>query len=131
MSDGAKRTSGGPQQGKKDSSGFWSSLADGLVSGLARGQRIRNPADPSQRMEPVRQDREETGREMIFRATEGAAGQAPMERVDRERRYVARSISGRGGSTRAPTIPQGTGAPLPGGVRGRMEPKLGVDLSGV
>src|SRR5512140_1794237 len=71
----------------KESGGFWKGLVEGLVGGLASAppSRSRNPADPAARMEPVHQEREETGREMIFRATEGNAGQAPMVRVDRQR----------------------------------------------
>src|SRR5579862_1616349 len=117
MSDAAKKGGSGRQKGpepKKDSGGFWDGVVEGFVGRMSAPQESRrNPADPVERMEPVRQDRAETGREMIFRASEGAAGQAPMERVDRERRYVARAVAGRGESTRSPAIPQAGGSPLP------------------
>jgi hypothetical protein len=83
-------------------------------------------------MEPVRQDRKETGDEMVFRATDGTQGQAPMERASRERRYVARALAGQqaAGSTQT-RIPKGAGAPLPSTVRSKMEPKLGARLGDV
>jgi hypothetical protein len=59
-------------------------------------------------------------------ATKGTRGSAPMERVARERRYVARALSASqaAGPTR---IPRGAGAPLPSTVRAQMEPKLDAE----
>jgi hypothetical protein len=90
------------------------------------------PTDPAARMEPVRQDRKETYDEMIFRTSDGAEGQAPAVRVDRERQHVARSIDGRAKpSNPDAAIPKGGGEPLAKDVRTKMEPKLGADLSEV
>jgi hypothetical protein len=115
---------------KRPAQGFFEGLVQGLVTGLS-SERTRNPADPVARMEPVRKDREETGREMIFRATDGASGQAPIERAQRERRYVARAVAARSPGPVRGSIPGGAGAPLPASVRHQMEPKLGASLDGV
>ncbi|HEX4459556.1 MAG TPA: DUF4157 domain-containing protein, partial [Polyangia bacterium] len=98
----------------------------------ARRATSESPTDPSARMVPVRQDRKETYDEMIFRTTEGRAGQAPMVRVDRERQQIARKLDSRSaGGAGGVTIPQAAGSPLSKELHARMEPRLGADLSRV
>jgi hypothetical protein len=132
---GKGRGSQNPPKPKKDAGGgFWSGLAEGLVGGLSRrqdGGEQPNPADPVSRMEPVNRDRKETGDEMVFRATEGNQGQAPMERASRERRYVARALAAQQAGSTQTRIPKGSGAPLQSTVRSKMEPKLGANLGDV
>ena len=124
---------------KKPGGGFWGFL-EGIFSNVSvdvnvgrpgRGRASAgNPTDPAERMEPVREDRQETYEEMIYRKTEGADGTAPAVRVDRDRKIIARSLEGRTGQKET-AVPQGGGAPLPREVRRKMEPRLGADLSDV
>jgi hypothetical protein len=136
---------GGRASGKGDGrkkGGFWGvfrkvldnvsfDINFGAGASASRGPS-GNATDPKARMEPVRQDRKEAYDEMLYRTTDGEQGQAPAERVNRERRSVARSIDDRTSAmtTRAP-IPDGGGEPLSNDVRRRMEPNLGADLSDV
>jgi hypothetical protein len=82
-------------------------------------------------MEAVRDERRAIGEELLFRASEGRRGTAPMERANRERQTVARSVSGQARGVGTTRIPGGTGAALPSQVRQRMEPKLGANLGNV
>ncbi len=145
MNGGRAPSGKGGDGGKKSSGGLWgvvskildnASLDVNLGAGAPAPRAPRAPsgnaADPAARMEPVKQDRKETYDEMIYRTTDGERGQAPIERIDRERRFVARSLDTRGASARATTtIPEGGGEPLSKDVRNKMEPKLGGDLSDV
>ena len=125
---------------KKSGGGFWSFLGDVLgnvsinvSSGQAggRGASSRNPTDPQERMEPVKAERKEAYEEAIYRKTQGGAGTAPAVRVDRDRQMIARSLDARRSAPAQPKVPQGAGAPLSAEVRGKMEPRLGGDLSDV
>ncbi len=79
--------------------------------------------------------------EIQYRATGGKEGTAPLERVMSGRQAVGASVMQRlaimrkvGGAADVgaqPKVPEGTGAPLDGDIRAKMEPKLGADLSGV
>lgn len=125
---------------KKPGGGFWGFL-EGIFSNVSvdvnvgrpgRGRAAAgNAADPATRMEPVREDRQETYEEMIYRKTEGADGTAPAVRVDRDRKIIARSLEGRTAEKKEAAVPQGGGAPLSRDVRRKMEPRLGADLSDV
>ncbi len=139
----SERPPNGPSDkgGGKKSGGFWGFVnkvmsnvsVDVSIGGAPAPRAPRgNPTDPAARMEPVRQDRKETYEELIYRSTNGAQGQAPMVRVDRERARVARSLDSRTGANGdGAAIPKSGGAPLPKDVRSRMEPRLGADLSQV
>ena len=82
--------------------------------------------------------RERAGGELKYRASAGANGVAPMQRLMDERRAIGGKLAARvqrkadaGGGAGAVEIPEGGGAKLPNGVRAKMEPKLGADLSDV
>ena len=133
----------GAEPSKKSGGGFWGKVGKALSNisfevnvgapASARRGPSGDPTDPAARMEPVRQDRKETYDEMVYRTTDGTAGQAPAVRVDRERQHVARSIETRTGGKAGgeANIPRGGGEPLGKDVRGRIEPRLGADLSDV
>ena len=95
MADHVKKPAPEPAKPKTGLGNFLGGIMDGLSSGLSsrHPKPTGHPADPATRMTPVRADRAETGAEMIFRATEGERGQAPMVRVDRQREYVARAMA--------------------------------------
>jgi hypothetical protein len=80
--------------------------------------------------------------EILYRATGGKEGTAPLSRVMGHRQAIGASVLQRAANMRAiggaadigggePKVPEGTGAPLAGEERARMEPKLGADLSAV
>jgi len=82
--------------------------------------------------------RERAGGELKFRASGGARGVAPMQRLMDERRAVGGRLAARvqrkadgGGGAGNVAIPESGGSKLPDGVRSKMEPKLGADLSDV
>ncbi len=80
--------------------------------------------------------RQRAGSELKFRASGGAGGVAPMQRLLDERRAMSSSLAGRvqrkaDGPAANAEIPEGGGAKLPSAVRARMEPKLGANLSDV
>ena len=69
---------------------------------------------------------------------QGLFGASRMDAVEAEREEAAASLRQRmtvmrkaSGGAGPAAIPQGGGAPLPGGVRSRMEPRLDADLSSV
>jgi hypothetical protein len=142
MAEGKPPSGKGAEGGKKSGGSVWGFLDKVLknvsfeahigVPGSATRPPTGNPTDPASRMEPVRQDRKETYDEMIYRTTDGAQGQAPAVRVDRERQHVARSLDSRTKHDgRSASIPKDGGEPLSKDVRTRMEPQLGGDLSDV
>jgi hypothetical protein len=68
----------------------------------------------------------------------GLFGAARMDAVNAERQETASSLRNRlavmrkgDGAAKSAAIPEGGGAPLPGAVRSKMEPRLGADLSSV
>ncbi len=81
--------------------------------------------------------RERAGGELKYRASGGAGGVAPMQRLMDERRSIGGQLAARvqrkadGGGAAQVEIPEGGGSKLPAGVRSKMEPKLGADLSDV
>jgi hypothetical protein len=137
---GGKAPPPGKGGSEKKSGGFWGFLGDVLsnvsvdinVGKPSRpGASARHPTDPAQRMEPVHAERQEAYEETIYRKTEGADGTAPAVRVDRDRKFIARSLDERLGAQAESKVPQGGGSPLSREVRAKMEPRLGSDLSGV
>ena len=81
--------------------------------------------------------RERAGGELKYRASGGARGVAPMQRLMDERRAMGSQLAARvqrkadGGAAGNVAIPESGGSKLPDGVRTKMEPKLGADLSDV
>src|SRR5512143_340890 len=82
--------------------------------------------------------RERANGELKYRASGGARGVAPMQRLMDERRAMGGQLAARvqrkadaGGGAGNVAIPEGGGSKLPDGVRAKMEPKLGADLSDV
>ena len=81
--------------------------------------------------------RERAGGELQYRASGGAHGVAPMQRLMDERRAMGGRLAARvqrkaeGGAAGSVAIPESGGSKLPGAVRAKMEPKLGADLSDV
>jgi hypothetical protein len=81
--------------------------------------------------------RARAGGELEFRASGGARGVAPMQRLMDERRAVGGRLAtrvqrkGDGAAAGNVAIPESGGAKLPSSVRAKMEPKLGADLSDV
>ena len=76
------------------------------------------------------------GDELKFRASGGASGVAPMQRLIDERRSLGGQLATRvhrkgDGAAGNVAIPEGGGSKLAPQVRQRMEPKLGADLSDV
>jgi hypothetical protein len=81
--------------------------------------------------------------ELQYRASGGMSGTPPLQRILGNRQAVGASVMQRMavmrkvggaadvGTSAQPKIPEGSGQPLGGDVRSRMEPKLGADLSGV
>ena len=89
-------------------------------------------------MEGVLAQRADAVDQVRYRMTGGASGTAPAGHLAAERRNIVGAAASRimrkasgGASTAGTQIPKGAGAPLPGDVKSRMEPKLGADLSGV
>src|SRR5262245_58080652 len=100
MSDRAKKPPAPTGRGApgQDSGGlweFWQKLVGSLSVQVHPSAGPRASANPVSRMEPVRQDRRASYDEALYRKTEGRAGTAPLERVNRERHYLLRKAADR------------------------------------
>src|SRR5258708_29474554 len=109
------------------------SMGDGGRSNRPGGKPPSPGEVPAQHDTPRLPSRSLDGRDPMQPLTD------PMRYVRQEREAAAarvatslkawRKVSG--AASAGAKIPEGGGAPLPGGVRAKMEPALGADLSGV
>jgi hypothetical protein len=82
-------------------------------------------------------ERRETAEKALYRFSGGQQGSPPLANLQAERTAPIREAVGRimrkasGGAAGAAKIPESGGAPLPGDLRQKLEPKLGADLSAV
>jgi Domain of unknown function (DUF4157) len=140
MSDGARKGPGRPGAKTSGDRGGIDNSRDNRFSDVdfeprlvRRSEPSSNPTDLSTRIAPVDQERHQVGQEILYRHSGGTHGIPPRAQVDEDRKRIARSLDRRMSANTAATasIPQSGGSPLPNEVRGRMEPKLGADLSAV
>ena len=99
MAEGKPPSGKGGEGGKKSGGGvrgFFDKILKNVsfeinvgTPGPAPRAPAGNPTDPAARMDAVRQDRKETYDELIYRSTNGAAGQAPAVRIRSTRRVLS------------------------------------------